>query len=357
MKVVVTGATGNLGTALLQNTAGYGNWNVTGLARRAPEVGQAPYSAAQWVQCDIGTSEAPRVLREVFDGADAVVHLAWAINPGTNEPTAHRTNHVGTCQVLRAVMEAKVPHLVCASSVVAYTPAPRWLRVDEGWPCSGIPGSAYSFGKAWLEHLLDGFEQDHPEVRVSRIRPGGLVQRNAGTQLARWTLSPLIPQRLIGARALPVPVWPGLRAQFVHTDDVAQALRLILERRSVGAFNLAAEPVLSADGLAAVFGGARLPFPRWLLHALAWPTWRLGLQPSHPGWFTMADKVSLMTTRRAREELGWRPQHDAVSALTELVSGIRDGAGATSLPLAPSDQAPRALRWGHPSHQSQSTAL
>jgi len=120
----VTGATGNLGTALLQNTAGYGNWNVTGLARRAPEVGQAPYSAAQWVQCDIGTSEAPRVLREVFDGADAVMHLAWAINPGTNEPAAHRTNHVGTCQVSGIRDGAGAASLPLAPS----DQAPRALR-------------------------------------------------------------------------------------------------------------------------------------------------------------------------------------------------------------------------------------
>jgi UDP-glucose 4-epimerase len=348
MKVVITGASGNIGTALLRALAVEG-WDLVGVARRRPDTGRAPYPAARWVTCDLGAPDAPRTLREVCADADAVVHLAWAVHPRTTEPPMHRTNTVGTEQLLAAVAAAGVPHLVCASSVAAYRPAGRWERVTEDQPRDGVPGSAYSAGKATLETILDEFERGHPDVRVARIRPCGVVQRDAAEELASWLLSPAISRRVLGSRQLPVPLWPRLRLQVVHADDVAAAIRLILTGRAAGPFNLAAEPVLGHDHLARIVGGAWLPVPSRLTWGAAWLGWRLGVQPLHPGWLRLADQACLVDTRRARRELGWVPAHDAVAAVTEFVRGVHDGARGDSPPLSP----PRPIRLGRPTHQSQ----
>jgi UDP-glucose 4-epimerase len=349
VKVVVTGASGNVGTAFLRAVAGEG-WDLTGVARRRPDPSLAPYSSARWVECDIGTPNAGRVLSEACVGADAVVHLAWAIHPRTGDPPMNRTNMTGTSAVLRATAEAGVRHLVCASSVAAYTPADRRRRVREDWPRDGVPGSAYSIGKAALETQLDAFNRQHPEVRVARIRPCGIVQRDAAAEFSDWLLSPWLPRRLLGRGWLPVPLWPSLRLQAVHTDDVAAALHLILARQAIGAFNLAGEPVLDSRDLATAAGGFRVPVPLPLLTGPAWLGWRLGLHPLHPAWLRLADRASHVDTDRAREELGWEPRHDAGSTVSELITAIHDGHHGDSAPLAP----PRArVRFGHPSHQSQ----
>jgi UDP-glucose 4-epimerase len=247
MKVVITGASGNVGTALLRALAGE---ELVGVARRCPDTAAAPYSSARWVTCDLGAADAPSVLRAVCAGADAVVHLAWAVHPRSAEPAMRRTNATGSEHLLAAVAAAGVPHLVCASSVAAYRPAGRWRRVTEAWPCAGVPGSAYSAGKAALEAMLDEFAGRRTDVRVARIRPCGIVQRDAAAELGSWLLSPLVPPRVLGRRWLPVPLWPGLRLQLVHADDVAQAIRLILTERAAGPFNLAADPVLRAADVA-----------------------------------------------------------------------------------------------------------
>jgi nucleoside-diphosphate-sugar epimerase len=297
-------------------------------------------------------------LRRVFDGADAVVHLAWAIQPRTDEPAMHRTNLRGSRAVLSAAADAGVGQVVCASSVGAYSPAERWLRITEDWPREGVRGSAYSWHKAALEDLLQTFREQHPGITLATIRPSAVVQYDAGADVARWALSPLLPAVVLGRRLLPIPIWPALRAQVVHADDVASALNLILDRHVAGEFNLAAEPVLTASAIARIFGGLPVPVPRTALAMAAWPTWRAGLQPLHPGWLTLADKVPLMATDRARSELGWEPRYDAATALAELVAGIRDGAGTASAPLAPAAEVDAAsgrpgLRLGRPSYQGQ----
>ncbi|MDQ0379454.1 NAD-dependent epimerase/dehydratase family protein [Amycolatopsis thermophila] len=336
MRVVVTGASGNIGTAFLRAAAHRPEWDIVGLARRVP-ARRPPYDVAEWVECDLDSDEAPDVLPKVFTGADAVVHLAWAIHPGTDEPPRNRTNIEGSQEVLAAVADAGVPHLVCASSVAAYTPGPRWTRVDEDWPRAGVPGSAYSRDKARLERLVELFARQHPDIGVAVFRPCAVAQHESGSQLARWTLSPLLPTGILGNRWLPVPLWDGLRGQVVHSGDVADAICRMLDRRAEGAFNLAAEPVLGVHDLTELLGGFRVPVPRRLITGLALPTWRLGLQPMHPGWLTLADQVPLMDTTRARAHLGWEPRHDAKETLAEVIAGMRDGSGAASGPLAPRD--------------------
>ncbi|CAM3017638.1 NAD-dependent epimerase/dehydratase family protein [Saccharomonospora xinjiangensis] len=357
-RIVVTGATGNVGTALLRRLALSGDREVVGIARRVPPRGSEPYRHADWMSCDLGDPGESRRLAEAVEGADAVVHLAWAIHPRRDDPPMWRTNVAGTRRLLRAVTTAGVRRLVVGSSVAAYSPAPRWSRVSEGWERGGIGGSAYSRGKVWLEHHLDEFTRQHPGIAVTRLRPCAILQRDAAGEFAAWLLGRPVPGRWVGARWLPLPLWPHLRAQVVHADDVAAATVAALDRGAEGAFNLAAEPVLSAGDLACALGGHRVPVPKNVLAAASGLAWRAGVHPLHPGWLELADKAALVDTTRARTELGWTPVHGAVETVTALVSGLRDRAGTASAALAPEPATPLWGRWAHgrwgtPSHQSQ----
>jgi UDP-glucose 4-epimerase len=359
VRIAVIGASGNVGTALLRRLHADGGWQVTAVARRPPDPPEPPYDTATWLSCDIGASGAPEVLATALTGVDAVVDLAWSINPASAEPPMEHTNLSGSRHVLRAVADAGVRHVVCASSCAAYGVAPRWVEVSEDWPRDGITGSAYSLGKARFERQLDAFHAAHPGITVARIRPCSIVARSAAGEFTRWLLGPFVPGSLLGRRWLPLPFWPALRAQLVHADDVAEAIRLILVRRADGPFNLAADDVLDAAALAAGIGGKVLPVPKRVVLGLAWCAWRAGLLPIHPGWLRLADRAALVDTGRARAELGWLPSRSSASALADLVAGLRAGDGTTSPPLKPYDlhgpgDRVRSIRWGVPSHQTQS---
>jgi hypothetical protein len=58
----------------------------------------------------------------------------------------------------------------------------------------------------------------------------------------------------------------------------------------------------------------------------------------------MALGVPIMDTSRARRDLGWSPSKSGVEALTELMTAMREGAGATLPPLEPHAAGPARIR-------------
>jgi UDP-glucose 4-epimerase len=311
-------------------SADSGVHSIVGVARRIPGPDAAK---VEWVEADVTSSP----LTPILEGADAVVHLAWAIQPSRDDEALRATNVDGSLRVLDAISKARVPTLIYASSVGAYAAGPKDRTVDESWPATGIDTSFYSRHKAEVETMLDEFERGEPGVRVVRLRPGLIFKREAATEIRRLFLGPLVPRIAFSRRALAViPDIPRLRFQAVHADDVAEAYRLALHNEDArGAFNIAADPVLDPEVLARVLDARPVRVPAGVLRTLAAATWRVRLQPTPEGWLDMALGVPLMDSRRAREELGWSPAKDATSTLLELLEGLRDGAGIESPPLDP----------------------
>jgi nucleoside-diphosphate-sugar epimerase len=328
MRVVVVGATGNVGTSLLSALAEDAAVDsILGLARRLPQVA---YPKTAWVSADVTRDD----LRRHFRGADAVVHLAWAIQPSRDRTALWRTNVEGSTRVFRAVAAEGVPALVYASSVGTYSAGPKDREVDESWPTNGMPTSFYARHKAEVERRLDRFETEHSSVRVVRLRPALIFKREAATGIRRLFAGPFLPTPLLRRGWIPfVPDVAGLRFQAVHSYDVGEAYRLALVRDVGGAFNLAAGPVLDPPKLAELLETRLLPMPVAVFRTLADLTWRLRLQPSPVGWADMGLGVPIMSTKRARTELGWSPRWTAEEALLELLAGLREGADAATPPL------------------------
>jgi nucleoside-diphosphate-sugar epimerase len=335
MRVVVVGASGNAGTSLLRALAADpAVQSVLGVARRRPE---ATFPKTEWAQADISSSDLTPLLR----GADAVVHLAWLIQPSHDLEHLWRTNVEGSTRLFHAVGVAGVPALVYASSVGAYSRGPKREAVDERWPTNGIPTSFYSRHKAEVERRLDRFERERPEVRVVRLRPALKFKRDAASGIRRLFAGPFLVNPLLNPRLIPlVPKIPGLRFQAVHTDDIGEAYHLAATRDVRGAFNIAAEPVLDPPELAKILGARQLPMPAGLARGLAKLSWKAHLQPTPPGWLDLALGVPIMDTTRAREELGWRPRKSSAEALRELLEGVSEGAGLDTPPLSPEKTGP-----------------
>jgi UDP-glucose 4-epimerase len=339
MRIVVVGATGNVGTSLVRAlSADPAVESVLGLARRLPEL---TVPKALFSRADIRHTD----LAPLFDGADAVVHLAWAIQPSHRPDVLRSVNVDGSDRVFRAVAAAGVPSLVYASSVGAYSPGPKDRRVDESWPTDGVATSFYSRHKVLVERMLDRFERDCRGVRVVRLRPALIFKREAASGIRRLFAGPLLPSPLVHPALLPVvPDTERLRFQAVHTDDVASAYRLAVRSDASGPFNVAAEPVLDGPELGRILDSRSLRVPPGVLRAAADLSWRAHLQPTPPGWVDLALGVPLLDAGRAARVLGWEPKRSAAEALRELLDGLRDRAGDETPPLAPDTGGPLRLR-------------
>ena len=329
MKVAVTGATGNVGTSVLAALEGEERVEeIVAIARRIPRDGSPGIRS---VAADVSESDLEPVLR----GVDAVVHLAWLIQPARDQTLTYRVNVIGSERVFAAAARAGVRSIVCASSIGAYSPGPKDRLVAETWPTEGIRSSFYSRHKVAQERLLDRLEREQPQIRVVRMRPALIFKAQAATEIRRLFAGPLLPRSLLRPGLIPfVPHVSGLRFQAVHSADVGEAFRAALVSDTRGAFNLAADPPIGPPELAALLGARPVPLPPAALRAGAAVTYRLHLQPTEPGWVDMALSAPLIDSARARSELGWDPSYRSTDALLELLDGMRRGVDYDTPPLA-----------------------
>ena len=340
MRVVILGATGNVGTSVLRSLSAEPQVeSILGVARRRPGLRM---DKVEWATADISRDDLVPVVR----GADAVILLAWLIQPSRDLNKLWMVNVEGSMRAARAVAEAGVPSLLYASSVGAYSPGPKDRRVDESWSTGGIPTSYYGRQKADVERRLDRFEAEHPEVRVVRMRQALTFKSEAAEGQRRLFAGPFFPGFLAHPGFINLlPEIKGLRGQVVHSFDVGEAYRLaLLNEEARGAYNLATEPVVDPDELGRIFGARPVPVPVQLARAAARVSWQLRLQPVPEGWLDLALNIPVMDTTRARTELGWVPRYDAGETLLDELKGMREGTGLDTPPLSPKTSGPFRIR-------------
>ncbi len=151
--------------------------------------------------------------------------------------------------------------------------------------------------------LLDSL----PYTQISERLPGPVMRLLDGVPILR----PVLPD-------------PGVPFQLVHHDDVASAMRAaVVGRGKPGTYNLAGPGQLTVKELAEELGWYSLPVPELAVDVSAEMIGRLGFLPAQAQWIAAFREPVLMSTAKARRELGWRPRHDAIHTLRETITAAR----------------------------------
>jgi UDP-glucose 4-epimerase len=338
MRVLVTGASGNVGTAVVRELTGRSEVDsVIGVCRR-PHTWRPPRT--QWVWADVAEDDLGPHLQAV----DVVIHLAWLFHPMRRADITWRANVEGSKRVLDAVARAGTPAVVAASSVGAYAARRGLDPVDESWPTDGVPQAAYSREKAYVERLLDRHELEHPGRRLVRMRPAFIFQEAASVEQRRLFLGPFVPRWLVRPGRVPVlPLPEDLRFQALHSSDVARAYVAATLGDVAGPFNLAADPVLGPAELARLFKSRWVPTPGTVLRNATSLAFHSRLLPTAPELFDLLMSVPVMSTTRARAELGWSPEVDAATALRSFLESPARPSTPGTPPLSPGTSGPGRL--------------
>src|SRR5919107_5522375 len=163
LTVAVTGPTGTFGyglVPLLQSEKRVKR--IVGIARRPFDPTEHGWTKMEYRQGDVRD---PDALKEAFEGADVVVHLAFMITGNADRETIRAINVDGTLNAFRAAAAAGAERFVYASSVAAYgwhedNPVP----MTEEWPTRPAAHLFYGQEKAELEQLLREESARHPEM-------------------------------------------------------------------------------------------------------------------------------------------------------------------------------------------------
>jgi len=320
LTVAVTGPTGTFGSGLiplLQDDDRIGR--IIGIARRPFDPAARGWTKMTYRQGDVRD---PAALREAFEGADVVVHLAFLITGGASRETIRSINVDGTLNVFRAAADAGVQRFVYASSVAAYGfHADNPELIDEDWPTRPASRLFYAQEKAELESLLGSEATEHPDLALYLLRPPVVLGPNVlgAKHVLPGPLAP-IGRRLFGRpRRLPFPLpllAPEHPLQFIHETDVGRALLLcVVAAGPPGAYNIAGDGILTAADVVREFGGLPVRIPAGPVQAAARSVARLPFLPPAAEWVEVLGRPALMDTARARTELGWHPEYSGLEAL------------------------------------------
>jgi nucleoside-diphosphate-sugar epimerase len=122
---------------------------------------------------------------------------------------------------------------------------------------------------------------------------------------------------------LPVPVpalVPALPLQVVHEQDVGQALlRCVVGAGPPGAYNIAADGVLTAADLARELGLLPVPLPAAPAQRAARAFAALPFLPPAAEWVEAASHPVIVDTALAKRELHWRPRFTAIEAVRDTL--------------------------------------
>ncbi len=323
LTVAVTGPTGTFGHGLMPLLQSDGRIaKVVGVARSPFDPAEQGWTKMEYHRGDVRD---PDALREAFDGADVVVHLAFLI-VGGNRDTTRSINVEGTLNAFRAAAAAGARRFVYASSVAAYGfHRDNPVGMTEDWPTRPARRLFYSQEKAELEHLLLEEAADHPETELYLLRPPIVLGPHAvgGKVSVPQALAPLVRALDGRPRRLPVPlpaVVPDIPIQFIHEDDVGRALlQCVVAAGPAGAYNIAADDVLSSVDVAREIGLLPLRVPGAPAHLAARLVSRLPLLPSVAQWVESASHPAIMDTTRAKTDLDWTPRSTAREALRDAL--------------------------------------
>jgi len=328
LTVAVTGPTGEIGRAFISALERLPEVErVIGMARRPFDLAGHGWEKTEYRRGDVLDRVA---VDELVEGADVVVHLAFAIVAGGKE--SREVNLTGSRNVFEATAAAGAKRLVYTSSVAAYgfhRGMPALLEEDE--PVRGTSRHPYSAHKAAVEaELVAALDGSDTEAYVFRpcivAGPEATLLLDlipllaAGQRIPgplRWALGKVPELR-------PVLPDPGVPFQLVHHDDVAAALcAAVVGHGDPGVYNLAGPGRLTITDLAHALGWHAVPAPHLAVGVAAEAVSLMPFLPDEAAWIEAIRRPVLMDTARARRKLHWMPHHDARATLRQTVESVR----------------------------------
>jgi nucleoside-diphosphate-sugar epimerase len=327
LTVAVTGPTGTIGFGLLHVLEADDRIaRIVGIARRPFDPTELGWTKTVYRQGDVRDRAA---LADAFRGADVVVHLAFQITGTGSRATTRTINVDGTINAFRAAADAGAARFVYTSSAAAYGfRSDNPIGMTEDWPTRPDPRFFYAQEKAELEQLLRDEADTHPHLGLYLLRPPIVLGPHAvgAKDFLPEMLHPLV--HVLGGfirrphARLPL-VLPAMPLQFVHEDDVGQAIALcVVGAGPAGAYNIAGDGTLTTHDVARELGFTPIPVPLAAVERAARALASVPLPPFVPpltGWIAVASHPAVIDTAKAKRDLGWQPRYSGLDALRQTL--------------------------------------
>jgi nucleoside-diphosphate-sugar epimerase len=333
LTVAVTGPTGTFGFGLIPRLQADDRVvRIVGIARRPFDPAAYGWTKMEYRRGDVRDMDA---LQDAFGHADVVVHLAFMVTGAAPGDAIRSINIEGTLNAFHSAAIAGARRFVYSSSVAAYGfHADNPVGMTEDWPVRPAARLFYAQEKAELERLLRAEAAARPTgPALYLLRPSIVAGPHAvgAKDVLPGPLASLASSLATQAGRLRVPVLvPALPLQLVHEEDVGRALlQCVVAAGPPGAYNIAADGIVTAADVARELGLLPLPLPAGTAHLAARAVAALPFLPPVAQWVEAASHPAIMDTAKAKKELGWAPRFTALEVVRDtLRRGPRPGQAA-----------------------------
>lgn len=297
MRYLITGGSGYIGSRLVDHLSGRPETEAIVVADvRAPTAFRPKTTFAQ---LDVRDKAGVRALLE-RERPDCVVHLAFLLNPIHDEAAMYDVDVNGTQNVLEAASAAGVGQMLVTSSTTAYGAfADNPVPLTEDDPVRGAPDFSYARDKAESDRLCQLWALRHPERVMTIVRPCIVFGPDVDNYIVRlWLRQPFRAD--FGM--------PDQPMQFVHVDDVAEALIALVEGRHAGVFNVAGDGYISVHECADVLGLKARRMPYKVFKRIAAGLWKTHVSEAPAGQLEFVIHPWVASNERLKETTGWAPK-------------------------------------------------
>ena len=301
MRIAITGAAGYLGHALVQRLEHNDNCEyMVGLSRRQWDHN---FSKLEYYSMDVRSANLQTLFAK--SDVDTVIHLAFVVNPLHDEQEMYSINVNGTRNMLAAAAKAQVKKIIVTSSTMVYGAWPdNPTKLTENAPQRGHPTYYYNNHKVAIEHLCQKFEQQHPDIIMTVLRPCLVLGPTVDQFYSRILNWPLLP--LVGGR--------NPLIQFVHEDDVARAYEHFMLHDFGGSFNIVGAGTMTWKEIVTKAGKRMMNLPTFLLYPLVSLFWHLHLIEIPPQVLDFI-RFPWVASGAQAKEAGFVPQYSTQEAL------------------------------------------
>jgi UDP-glucose 4-epimerase len=300
MKYVITGGSGYIGSRLTELlVAREETEKVVDIDVRPPAV---PWPKAEYVSADVRDRARMRDILQ-REQPDALIHLAFLLNPIRDEGRMYDIDVNGTLSVLWAASDAGVEHVLVTSSSTAYGAWPdNPVPIAEDHPVRGVPDFSYARDKSDSDRVCQLWAADHPDRVMTIVRPTIVLGPNVDNYISRsWQNNAFLP------------VMDGVEAelQLVHEDDVVSALAGLLDEKAAGAYNLAADGTMTWRESGDLVGVTIREMSFKTAYRLADWSWKLHVPrvESPAGNLHFLRYPWIVSNEKLKATTGWQPTH------------------------------------------------
>lgn len=294
-RILITGAAGMVGRALLDELAGSGHEVIATDLRPPADLPEGVLFRVMDV-----TGDAPeRVIAELRP--EVVVHLASIVTPAkdSTRELEYRVDVTGSRHVLDACLASGVRRLVVTSSGAAYGYHPENVRpLVETDPIRGNREFAYSHHKRLVEEMLAEARAGHPELEQVVLRVGTVLGAGVENQItALFHKKKLLAIR--GSESAFVFIW---------TRDLARILARAATDGPAGIYNVAGDGALGVEALARWMGKRVTRVPAGLIRLALGVARPLGLSRYGPEQVRFLQYRPVLDNGRLKTVFGYRPE-------------------------------------------------